>query len=189
MNAGAEEQDALVFLNGLGDRLDVVRYCIHYHGVVGRLGHRDLLCLGRAATAAFPYRRSETLTNASPSSRASRSACQPRPAGSQCSVVVSFVEATEWLQYSINVATAGVYAIEVQGTNGSTGGSFHIEIDGINVSGALAAPNTGDNWIVGTVTIGGISMGAGPHVVRIVVDQEAAHTWVGNFDPIRFIQP
>jgi len=43
MNTCAEKQDALVFTNGVGDRLDVVRNCIHYHGVVRRLSHRDLL--------------------------------------------------------------------------------------------------------------------------------------------------
>jgi len=41
---------------------------------------------------------------------------------------------------------------------------------------------------VGTVTTGGISLGAGSHTVRIVMDQDAAHGWVGNFDRVRFIQ-
>jgi hypothetical protein len=109
------------------------------------------------------------------------------PADSQCRVIVGYVKAGEWLRYSVDIATAGAYVIEVRGTAGSTGGAFHIEIDGVDRSGPFAVPDTGSSWIAGTVSTGGISLTAGSHVVRMVMDQEAAHTWVGNFDRLQFI--
>ena len=114
------------------------------------------------------------------------------PANTQCGVIVGYVKAGEWLEYEVNAATAGTYAIEVQGTNGNPSGAFHIEIDpdesGEIVLGSLAVPNTGSNWVVGTVTTGTFSLSAGTHTVRIVMDSDAG-SWVGNFDLLRFIQP
>lgn len=111
------------------------------------------------------------------------------PSGTDCRVIVGYVKAGEWLQYTVNVAASGTYAIAVRGTNGSIGGAFHVEIDGVDRTRPLAVPDTGSNWVAGTVTSPSFTLGAGTHLVRIVMDHEAAHSWVGNFDSLRFVQP
>lgn len=111
------------------------------------------------------------------------------PAGTQCEYIVGYAQPGEWLEYSIDVATTGTYTITVHGTNGSTGGEFRIDVDGVDVTGALAVADTGDNWIVGTSVKSGVALTAGPHVLRIRMVGAAAHGWLGNFDKVTIASP
>jgi hypothetical protein len=105
------------------------------------------------------------------------------PTGTSCGRLVAYVKAGEWLEYSVNVGTSGIYDFAVSGTNGFAGGLFHIEIDGVDKTGPMSIAQTGDNWIVGVTYKAGVSLTAGPHVLRVVVDQEPG--WLGNFDSFR----
>jgi hypothetical protein len=46
----------------------------------------------------------------------------------------------------------------------------HFEVDGVNVTGAWALPDTGgwNNWQ--TVSMAGVSLPAGTHVIKLAVD-------------------
>src|SRR5262249_34563519 len=46
--------------------------------------------------------------------------------------------AGEWLQYSVNVMTAGTYPLDVRTANIGTGGTFHVEVDGSDKTGPVA---------------------------------------------------
>lgn len=83
---------------------------------------------------------------------------------------VKSVRATEWLAYTVNVAAAGTYTIDLRLASSGTGGTVHLEVDGVNVTGAWALPDTGgwNNWQ--TVSMAGVSLPAGTHVIKLVVD-------------------
>src|SRR5205814_484900 len=49
----------------------------------------------------------------------------------------------EWLNYTVNVASAGTYTVRFTVASPVTGGSFHLEMNGVNVTGPLTIPNTG----------------------------------------------
>jgi len=84
--------------------------------------------------------------------------------------MVGATRAGEWMNYTVNVAKAGTFTFDVRQAMASTGGSFHIEVDGKNVTGAMAFKNTG-NWKTwGNVTKSGISLTAGKHTIRVVID-------------------
>ncbi len=95
---------------------------------------------------------------------------------------VGWTQAGEWLNYSINVPTAGTYTINVRVASNGGGGSFHFNLDQVNISGALTVPNTGgwQNWT--TVTKTGVAFSAGTHLLGLAMDSNGATGSVGNFN-------
>ena len=93
--------------------------------------------------------------------------------------VVNNIQTGEWLEYTIDVAAAGTYMLELHVSSEFTTSRFHVEIDGVDVTGSLTVPSTG--WW-GTFAWAGkaVSLGAGQHVLRVHADQEYF-----NFDRIR----
>ncbi len=83
---------------------------------------------------------------------------------------VGHIVASEWLKYTINVATAGTYAFDMRIASAGAGGTFHIESDGVNVTGAMSLINTGGWQTWQTVTASNINLTAGQHVLRLVFD-------------------
>jgi hypothetical protein len=82
----------------------------------------------------------------------------------------------------VSVAAAGTYSIDVRVASNGNGGTFHIEVDGANVTGTMTVPNTGAWQTWKTITKTGVSLTAGQHVVRVVMDAGGATGSVGNFN-------
>jgi hypothetical protein len=104
---------------------------------------------------------------------------------------VGWVVASEWLGYTVNVGTAGTYTVETRVASQVNGGTFHIEFDGLDKTGPLTVPNTGGWQTYQTVTTTGVSLTAGQHVMRLVMDANGAAlpdgaSFVGNFNYVRF---
>jgi len=80
------------------------------------------------------------------------------------------VRATEWLLYTVKVAAAGTYSIDLRFASSGPGGTVHLSLDGTNLTGAWTLPDTGgwNNWT--TVTKTGISLPAGQHVLKLSID-------------------
>jgi hypothetical protein len=85
---------------------------------------------------------------------------------------VGWTEAGEWLEYTVNVSTAGKYDFKARVASSLPGKSFHIELNGVNVTGAIAVPNTGgwQNWQ--TVTVTGVTLNAGTQILRVYMDTD-----------------
>jgi hypothetical protein len=82
--------------------------------------------------------------------------------------IVMGLDDGEWLEYTIDVARTGTYALVAQtAANGYTG-TFHVEVDGTDVTGPITVPDVG-YWSSPTKT--GLSLTAGLHVLRFAVDQ------------------
>ena len=82
---------------------------------------------------------------------------------------IKSVRAGEWLAYSVNVATAGTYALDLRVASAGSGGTVHLTVDGQDVTGLIALPDTGGWNTWRTVTRTGVALPAGPHVFRLVV--------------------
>jgi hypothetical protein len=93
---------------------------------------------------------------------------------------VGYAKAGEWLEYTINVKTAGKYAFDFRLASAGSNGKFHAAIDGTNVTGSLTVPNTGGWQIWKTLTKAGVSLAAGTHVLRIALDANGSTGSVGN---------
>ncbi|HEY8399918.1 MAG TPA: cellulase family glycosylhydrolase, partial [Cytophagaceae bacterium] len=83
---------------------------------------------------------------------------------------VGWIQAGEWLEYSVRVNEAAAYKLNVRVAAIASGKSFHIELDGQNISGSISVPNTGDwqNWQ--TVTVNTPTLSTGDKIMRIVMD-------------------
>jgi alpha-L-fucosidase len=94
--------------------------------------------------------------------------------------------AGEWLKYTLNVATAGNYLVNIRTANETAGGQIYLEVDGINISGMISIPNTGsmDTWQ--TLALPNVTLGAGGHILRLVIAANDPSGIAGAFNWISF---
>src|SRR5262249_4855728 len=95
---------------------------------------------------------------------------------------LAWVKAGEWLLYTVAVGTSRTYALDVRVASNGGGGTFHMEVDGVNVTGAMNVPSTGGWQAWKTITRTGITLAAGQHVFRVVMDANGTSGSVGNFN-------
>lgn len=85
---------------------------------------------------------------------------------------VGVMKTGEWLEYDVNIPTAGSYTFSARVASAETGRSFHLEVDRVNVSGSLVVPYTGP-WNTGWATVTKtVALPAGAHTLRIYVDAQ-----------------
>ena len=97
---------------------------------------------------------------------------------------IGWAGAGEWLNYTVNVASAGQYTVTVRVASATSGGTFHLEFNGTDKTGSLSVPHTGgwDSWQDVTV---GVSLAAGVQTMRLVLDTNGGSGAVGNFSYVR----
>jgi mannose/cellobiose epimerase-like protein (N-acyl-D-glucosamine 2-epimerase family) len=98
--------------------------------------------------------------------------------------LVGWTRAGEWLNYTVNVATAGSYDFDFRVAAPAAGGKFHLEVDGANVTGALTAPNTGGWQAWQTLRKTAVPLPAGTHRLRLAMDATVT-SGVANFNYIK----
>jgi len=81
---------------------------------------------------------------------------------------VGWTSTGEWLNYTVNVASAGTYTLAFRVAT-ATGGSLHLEINGTNTSGSMAVNPTG-GWQSWTTVQKSVTLAAGAQVVRVLFD-------------------
>ena len=82
---------------------------------------------------------------------------------------VGWIDSGEWLSYTVNVAVAGYYDINVRVASPNTGGSLRIQMAGQDVA-SLVVPNTGAWQTWTTATVPSISLNAGQQILKLAVD-------------------
>jgi endo-1,4-beta-D-glucanase Y len=85
---------------------------------------------------------------------------------------IGYTAAGEWLEYTVNVTTAGKYDFAVRVAAEAAGKSMHIAMDGVNITGAIAIPNTGGWQVWQTVTVPNISLTAGTKIMKVAMDTD-----------------
>jgi len=95
----------------------------------------------------------------------------------------------EWLNYTVDVISAGNYDLDVRVASAGAGGTFHIEVNGVNKTGPLTVPNTGGWQTWTTIRCPTIALSAGPQVWRLVMDSNGSTKAVGNFNYITVSGP
>lgn len=86
--------------------------------------------------------------------------------------IVGWTGAGEWIEYTIDVQTAGVYDMSFRYASGNSsgGGPFYFEIEGKKVSPDITVPNSSDwdAWASKSVT--NIELTKGQHVLRLFIE-------------------
>ncbi len=85
---------------------------------------------------------------------------------------VGWMLAGEWLEYTVNVQTAGTYTINSRVASNEGGGTYHIEFNGVDKTGQITITSTGgwQNWVTLSNVV---TLNAGQQVMRIVMDGNA----------------
>lgn len=93
---------------------------------------------------------------------------------------VGFLDAGEWLQYEVDVTSAGVYDLHLRVASDGSGGQFHFSRDGTDVSRSVSVVNTGgwQNWQ--TLTVPEVILDTGIQKLRFHIDQGGFN--VGSFE-------
>ena len=100
---------------------------------------------------------------------------------------VSFTRAGEWLNYSVNVTTSGLYRLLLRVASGTGGGIVHVEFGGVDKTGPITIPNTGGGQAWQSLTITN-ALDAGPQFMRVVMDSNATGGGdIGNFNWIQTV--
>ena len=101
---------------------------------------------------------------------------------------VGYVKAGEFLLYTISTAQAGLFGLAVRLASLRAGGRFHIDIDGVNVA-SFTVPATG-GWQTYTTLSKpkSISLTAGLHSLKRVMDQNNSIGYVANFNWLKLTQ-
>lgn len=84
---------------------------------------------------------------------------------------VGWINAGEWLEYSVNITETGSYEIETRAASNGTSGACHIEIDGVNVSGTVNITSTGGYQVWQNFITRGVNLTAGRKVMRLIIDK------------------
>ena len=95
--------------------------------------------------------------------------------------------AGEWLEYTVNVPTAGFYDFGVRYASAFNNGTLHVEVDGVNVTGTMTAVSTGSWSTFQTLTKSAVNLTAGNHVIRLALDTnspDGCACVVADFDSI-----
>jgi hypothetical protein len=95
--------------------------------------------------------------------------------------VVGYTATGEWLEYTVNVASAGVYAFSAKVSSGAAGSSFRLYVGNNAVSDTVKIANGGDWDTYSTVTGKTTALAAGNQVLRIAITGGN-----GNIDNITF---
>ena len=76
----------------------------------------------------------------------------------------------EWLEYSVNVKTAGDYAVKARLASGSETSGFQLLLDDKELGSAFTVPKTGEDWkTYEEVDLGDVKLTEGPHVLKILI--------------------
>lgn len=82
---------------------------------------------------------------------------------------LGYTTAGEWLEYTVNVASAGVYSLEVRAAVKGDGRFFKLESNGKVLAPKIEIPDTGDWQIWKTFKVDGLSLQAGKQVLRATI--------------------
>jgi len=83
---------------------------------------------------------------------------------------VGYIASGEWEKYTVNVTAAGTYTIQARVGSPNGGETLHVEMDGVNISGTIAVPNTGNYETWQTVNVTTPDLTVGQHIMRIYME-------------------
>jgi endo-1,4-beta-xylanase len=95
--------------------------------------------------------------------------------------VVGYTATGEWLEYTVNVASAGIYAFNARVSAGADGASFRLFVGNTAITDTVKIANGGSWDTYANVTGRTVSLNAGTQVVRIAITGGN-----GNIDAITF---
>ncbi|MFL6450907.1 MAG: carbohydrate-binding protein [Bryobacteraceae bacterium] len=88
----------------------------------------------------------------------------------------------DWLNYTVDIAAARSYTLQVRVASGVPGGTFHLACDGQRVTPSMTVP-----WTMGwetfqTIDVPGVELPKGVHALQLVMDNPGVYPAIANFN-------
>ena len=83
---------------------------------------------------------------------------------------IAWIEANEWVQYTVDVKQSAAYNLSVRYASGGSGGTFHIEKDGVNISGQVKVTGTGGWQTWKSIIVPNVILYQGVQKLKIVFE-------------------
>jgi SOS-response transcriptional repressor LexA len=99
---------------------------------------------------------------------------------------IGWTKSGEWVEYAVNVQTAGYYTVSAKVASRGQGGTFHIEFNGVDATGMFTVPDTGGWRKWEFISKNGVYLTAGPQVMRLALDSIGPSGSVGNIEHVFF---
>ncbi len=96
---------------------------------------------------------------------------------------VGWMKTGEWLEYTINVATAGSYTLGLRVASQGAGGTVSVLFNDVDKTGAISIPDTG-GWQTYTTLTTTVQLTAGVQVMKLLVNSQGASGFAGNINYI-----
>ncbi|HEY3332253.1 MAG TPA: carbohydrate-binding protein [Capsulimonadaceae bacterium] len=91
-------------------------------------------------------------------------------AGTSNGFYIGYCNTGEWLKYTVSAPVTGTYTFQIYAATTGTGTALHLEDElGNNLTGTMTITNTG-NWGIFAANTASISLSAGTHTLKLVVD-------------------
>lgn len=81
---------------------------------------------------------------------------------------VGYISNNEWMKYTVNVSTAGLYTVKAR--IAGNGGTISLSVDGTSLLNNIAIPATGAWDVWQTITLGTVNLSAGQHALRFTMN-------------------
>lgn len=81
---------------------------------------------------------------------------------------IGWIDAGEWLDYTIHIHTAGHYDLSARVASPHSGKAFRVLVNGTDVTGSVSVPNTGGWQTWQTLTRANVPLAAGTHRLRLL---------------------
>jgi hypothetical protein len=80
---------------------------------------------------------------------------------------VGWTQAGEWMQYTVEVASTGLYNLKLRTAGGN--GQLLVKANGVDITPVINTPSTGGYQIWQTTQINGVNLSAGTNTIRIYI--------------------
>ncbi len=88
----------------------------------------------------------------------------------------------DWLNYTVNIAAARSYTLQVRVASGVPGGTLHLACDGRTVTQSISVPWTTGWETFETLEVSDVKLPAGIHVLQLVMDNPGVYSAIAKFN-------
>lgn len=104
--------------------------------------------------------------------------------GATSPIIVSQIIEGEYLRYTVNVTTTGIYTFNGRFLTPGDGSVFHVKVDGQDVTGPITYNNTGN--VFATVTKNNVPLTQGRRIIELSFNKNGTQWGLGQMDTFSF---